>query len=817
MVGITEHAVADIFNYINKHEERAFVLKFSAIEIYNEIVRDLLSADNSTLRLRDDPEKGTVVEKLTEETLRDWGHLTELLSFCEAQRQVGETYLNERSSRSHQIIRLTIESSAREFLGKGNCATLSACVNFVDLAGSERASQALSAGTRLKEGCHINRSLLTLGTVIRKLSKGRHGHINYRDSKLTRLLQPCLGGNARTAIICTLSPARSHVEQTRNTLLFACCAKEVTTKAQVNVVVSDKALVKQLQKEVARLESELRAPAPATSSCDHAALLRKKDLQIEKMGKEIRELTQQLTLAQSRIEDLLGMIDNDQKSGKAGIDSRPHMLEGEDTWEDDCSVRESLSISTPHHPDARVREFNNPHYDNGDCGSNPEQPYHQSEGTEDHSHSDEFSDQFCKEVRCVEKEDSNRENSEFLHSASENGGLELPISEEVVASVQEELTSVNEDREANQVRDGPAPTYDAVEQRVHDVQMTVESPVCPHPDGQSPRATSPNMSNLGNFNLSRSWSCREYFMTGSLESAGELERTPANGVEKGFPGRPERFRRKLLHLRFDPATRLSRDGSLSSAGSPCLGSMRTPGNEDITSIQTFVAGMKEMVKLEYEKQLVDGQGKETERGASTLEKNVKDVGIDSMLEAPGTPLNWTLQFERQQKEIVELWHTCHVSLIHRTYFFLLFNGDSSDSIYMEVELRRLSFLKETCSKGSEKAGQNNTLASSMKTLRREREALVKLMQKRLTEEEREDIYEKWGIALESKRRRMQLVNLLWSNTNITLARESATLIAKLLKFSEKGKALKEMFGLSFTPRYSKRRSFSWITSKPPLL
>lgn len=98
---------------------------------------------------------------------------------------------------------------------------------------------------------------------------------------MTRILQPCLGGNARTAIICTLSPARSHVEQTRNTLLFACCAKEVTTKAQVNVVMSDKALVKQLQKELARLEGELKTPV--TSNCDYVALLRKKDQQIEKV------------------------------------------------------------------------------------------------------------------------------------------------------------------------------------------------------------------------------------------------------------------------------------------------------------------------------------------------------------------------------------------------------------------------------------------------------------------------------------------------------------------------------------------------------
>lgn len=197
--------------------------------------------------------------------------------------------------------------------------------NFIDLAGSERASQTNSAGTRLKEGCHINRSLLTLGTVIRKLrlpykhyvsifvicyevliltwtpdthghftrnwlsksnefgcSKGKNGHIPFRDSKLTRILQSSLGGNARTAIICTMSPARSHVEQTRNTLLFASCAKEVSTNAQVNVVVSDKALVKQLQKELAKLESELRNSGSTRPNYDSAAaLLREKDHEIE--------------------------------------------------------------------------------------------------------------------------------------------------------------------------------------------------------------------------------------------------------------------------------------------------------------------------------------------------------------------------------------------------------------------------------------------------------------------------------------------------------------------------------------------------------
>lgn len=119
--------------------------------------------------------------------------------------------------------------------------------------------------------------------MIPKCSSGKGGHVNYRDSKLTRILQPALGGNARTAIICTASPARSHVEQTRNALLFASCAKDVTTKAQVNVVMSDKAYIKHLQEKMAKLESELRVTASGSSTCNCAESLRKKDLQIEKV------------------------------------------------------------------------------------------------------------------------------------------------------------------------------------------------------------------------------------------------------------------------------------------------------------------------------------------------------------------------------------------------------------------------------------------------------------------------------------------------------------------------------------------------------
>lgn len=119
------------------------------------------------------------------------------------------------------------------------------------------------------------------GTIF--CSKGRNSHVPYRDSKLTRILQNALGGNARTAIICTMSPDRSHVEQSRNTLSFASCAKEVTTNAQVNLVMSDKALVKQLQRELAKLENEMKSLGSAPVKRDTASLLREKELLVEQV------------------------------------------------------------------------------------------------------------------------------------------------------------------------------------------------------------------------------------------------------------------------------------------------------------------------------------------------------------------------------------------------------------------------------------------------------------------------------------------------------------------------------------------------------
>lgn len=123
-------------------------------------------------------------------------------------------------------------------------------LNLVDLAGSESVRLTGASGERQKEGGKINQSLLTLSRVISSLGKGGDNHVNYRDSKLTRILQPSLSGNAKMAVICCATPSELYLEETRSTLQFATRAKLVKTRAKVNEVLDDRALIKKLQREL---------------------------------------------------------------------------------------------------------------------------------------------------------------------------------------------------------------------------------------------------------------------------------------------------------------------------------------------------------------------------------------------------------------------------------------------------------------------------------------------------------------------------------------------------------------------------------------
>ncbi|KAK3144734.1 hypothetical protein QOZ80_4AG0317110 [Eleusine coracana subsp. coracana] len=253
--GIIPLAVKDVFSIIQDTPGREFLLRVSYLEIYNEVINDLLDPTGQNLRIREDAQ-GTYVEGIKEEVVLSPAHALSLIASGEEHRHVGSNNFNLVSSRSHTIFTLTIESSPSGENGSEEEVKLSQ-LNLIDLAGSE-SSKTETTGLRRKEGSYINKSLLTLGTVIAKLTDGKATHIPYRDSKLTRLLQYSLSGHGRISLICTVTPASSNSEETHNTLKFAHRSKHIEIKASQNKIIDEKSLIKKYQKEISCLKEELQ-------------------------------------------------------------------------------------------------------------------------------------------------------------------------------------------------------------------------------------------------------------------------------------------------------------------------------------------------------------------------------------------------------------------------------------------------------------------------------------------------------------------------------------------------------------------------------
>ncbi|XP_057496851.1 kinesin-like protein KIN-7D, mitochondrial isoform X1 [Actinidia eriantha] len=250
--GIIPLAIKDVFSMIQDTPGREFLLRVSYLEIYNEVINDLLDPTGQNLRVREDAQ-GTYVEGIKEEVVLSPGHALSFIAAGEEHRHVGSNNFNLLSSRSHTIFTLMIESSAH---GDEYDGVVFSQLNLIDLAGSE-SSKTETTGLRRKEGAYINKSLLTLGTVIGKLSEGKASHVPYRDSKLTRLLQSSLSGHGHVSLICTVTPASSNMEETHNTLKFASRAKRVEIYASRNKIIDEKSLIKKYQREISILKEEL--------------------------------------------------------------------------------------------------------------------------------------------------------------------------------------------------------------------------------------------------------------------------------------------------------------------------------------------------------------------------------------------------------------------------------------------------------------------------------------------------------------------------------------------------------------------------------
>lgn len=267
--GVTPLAITDIFSYIRENPNREFLLRVSYLEIYNEKIYDLLNqstpgqVEEQDIKLREDSKRGVYATPLKEEIVQSPNQLLRVIARGDLARRTSSTQFNARSSRSHAVVQIVVESRERTpshgaYFEKEQRRTdkilpggvLVSTLSLIDLAGSEKAAESKERRT---EGAHINKSLLTLGTVIARLTgedekdekedgtknteKDKEKalkHLPYRDSKLTRLLQPALSGDSLVSILCTIQLGSAgtsaattslHTGETLNTLKFASRAK----------------------------------------------------------------------------------------------------------------------------------------------------------------------------------------------------------------------------------------------------------------------------------------------------------------------------------------------------------------------------------------------------------------------------------------------------------------------------------------------------------------------------------------------------------------------------------------------------------------
>ncbi|TGJ85397.1 hypothetical protein E0Z10_g3346 [Xylaria hypoxylon] len=268
----------------SKPADKNWQLKATYVEIYNEQLRDLLLPDTvglherGVVNIREDTKGNILLTGLHQVDINSADDLMNALNFGSTIRQTDATAVNAKSSRSHAVFSLNLIQRKHKQTGQGaekrfsvpleaisggeTWVTTDSKLHFVDLAGSERLKNTGAQGERAREGISINAGLAALGKVISQLSSRQPGsHVSYRDSRLTRLLQDSLGGNAITYMIACVTPAEFHLSETLNTVQYAQRARAIQSKPRIQQVEDgDKqALIERLKVEVAFLREQIRS------------------------------------------------------------------------------------------------------------------------------------------------------------------------------------------------------------------------------------------------------------------------------------------------------------------------------------------------------------------------------------------------------------------------------------------------------------------------------------------------------------------------------------------------------------------------------
>ncbi|KAJ7134638.1 P-loop containing nucleoside triphosphate hydrolase protein [Mycena epipterygia] len=354
--GIIPRALRDVFAFIRATPSREYLLRCSYLEIYNETIHDLLApggGQSKGVEIQGGGAGGEVIlSGLREEVVTSLASVREVLRRGEGNRRTASTDWNERSSRSHSVFRVVCESRERgdrsaseeersatpttngrhtpgfggrqtpgaggpRLQAKGGRSVQTSVLSLIDLAGSEKAT---SDKERTREGRYINTSLLTLGSVISTLAensaKGKTDHVPYRNSKLTRMLQPSLSGNARISVVCTINPDASAVSESMSTLQFARRIKGVHLNAQKKEIVDTDALIERYRKEIEDLKRRLEEREQEATR--DAPSVRSRRLSAREQIDESKAMTDLNT----RIKQLTKLILTSQSVGN-GDDSRP--------------------------------------------------------------------------------------------------------------------------------------------------------------------------------------------------------------------------------------------------------------------------------------------------------------------------------------------------------------------------------------------------------------------------------------------------------------------------------------------------------------
>jgi hypothetical protein len=305
-VGIVPRVINKLFNTIDSSKAS---LRVSFLEIHLEEIRDLLNPSSElakSLAIRDSGDGEVRIEGLTEKKVTSQEELLGYLDEGSIYRSTASTRMNAYSSRSHAVFTVYLEQS-KVINPEGdptedeNTEVLTSKFHFVDLAGSERIKKTQAVGERMREGININSGLFALGKVISRLID-KKGHVPFRDSKITRLLQDSLGGNSQTLMIACISPAESNMTESLSTLRYACRARNIKNKPVVNRD-QNSAKISQMQEYIKSLEEALRnkSGSPVGSdqlfNCEEVQKLQQEreflDSEVQRLMMKNKELSQE--------------------------------------------------------------------------------------------------------------------------------------------------------------------------------------------------------------------------------------------------------------------------------------------------------------------------------------------------------------------------------------------------------------------------------------------------------------------------------------------------------------------------------------------